>query len=779
MLGVFAVGCVSPVGLDAAQTCAAVRARQSGIEAVVPQAGEPLLAARVPARHARRASAAWLRRLLVRALRECLAAYVGDPRRLALFIALPEPARHHAASLDGTGHAFMRRTLSQLGRPFSPHSRVLLHGHASAVLGLQEAARLLASGDIDGALVGGADSLLNDIDRERLHAAGRLHEPGNPFGLIPGEAAAFFAVGNMDAPFSCRAMARLAGWGLGMEPDDIQGQDRYSVAQGLKAALDAALAEAGLDEAGIDWRITDINGERYRSWESTAMLARAYRAWRDGLPCLHVPAATGDVGCASLALQIVLGADAMQRGHAPGPLAVCESSSEGPLRAACLVVAHGDDAPPFHSVVPLAADSAPACIASHVDRLPHELAWMAAHRRQAAKGAQTFNQFADLDDRLDAGMAYLRTLGRSGWQAASAALEMGEPGAAFAPTVLALESADAERLLAVLRLLPPDGTPAAADSGVHAALGWTSARALRDIGLRMAESSLPLARRLAATAMHLHRVPMSPATTRLLGDPDAQVRARALRLAADAGHTGVAAAVEDSLAHGDGEVRFQAARALVLLGHADRGAATLRLVAAAPGMRQGDAWRWLLRSARPPDAWALLASLARDSSGPQGLRQLIESCGVVGDVRSVPWLIEQMAHAAVQRLAGEAMAVITGIDLDAPAVRPQADSAQDEAADDAVDAPPDLDGDLHPVDPSRVAHWWHLNGDRFTDGVRYFLGEPLSVEGCLRVLAQGRQRHRIAAAEHLCLARPGTVLFPVAAPAWRQRRLLAAWEPAA
>jgi hypothetical protein len=51
------------------------------------------------------------------------------------------------------------------------------------------------------------------------------------------------------------------------------------------------------------------------------------------------------------------------------------------------------------------------------------------------------------------------------------------------------------------------------------------------------------------------------------------------------------------------------------------------------------------------------------------------------------------------------------------------------------------------------------------------MGKPLSWEHCLDVLKNGYQRQRIAAAEYLCLLRPGSVLFNTSAPAWRQKEL--------
>jgi hypothetical protein len=52
------------------------------------------------------------------------------------------------------------------------------------------------------------------------------------------------------------------------------------------------------------------------------------------------------------------------------------------------------------------------------------------------------------------------------------------------------------------------------------------------------------------------------------------------------------------------------------------------------------------------------------------------------------------------------------------------------------------------------------------------MGEPPSSAHALKVLREGFQRQRSAAALYLCLLKPGTPLFNIAAPAWRQQRLL-------
>ena len=52
------------------------------------------------------------------------------------------------------------------------------------------------------------------------------------------------------------------------------------------------------------------------------------------------------------------------------------------------------------------------------------------------------------------------------------------------------------------------------------------------------------------------------------------------------------------------------------------------------------------------------------------------------------------------------------------------------------------------------------------------LGAPISESQCRKVLREGFQRQRAAAALELALMRPDEALFEVRAPGWRQQRLL-------
>ncbi|MCA9685167.1 MAG: hypothetical protein KC457_23495, partial [Myxococcales bacterium] len=203
ILDVLGVGAVTPVGLDATQSCAAIRAglkRFTAIETPMLPGQEPRVGARISAAPGlRRGEDEWLLNLGARALRECCDRPKFEAESTALFLLIPEAHRGHlltayedAAILD----ALSRR----LELRFAEGSRVVRDGAGALFLAIAEAHALIASRRVKRCIVGGADSLLRIADIERLEAVGRLHRPEVPQGVVPGEAAAFVLLGPRAKP---------------------------------------------------------------------------------------------------------------------------------------------------------------------------------------------------------------------------------------------------------------------------------------------------------------------------------------------------------------------------------------------------------------------------------------------------------------------------------------------------------------------------------------------------------------------------------------------------
>jgi uncharacterized protein (TIGR02270 family) len=84
----------------------------------------------------------------------------------------------------------------------------------------------------------------------------------------------------------------------------------------------------------------------------------------------------------------------------------------------------------------------------------------------------------------------------------------------------------------------------------------------------------------------------------------------------------------------------------------------------------------------------------------------------------------------------------------------------------------DEDDSLPWPDAARLQDWWAGNAARLAPGQRWFMGEAPSAASCARVLREGYQRQRWAATLWAAVLKPGTRIFPVAAPTWRQKRWL-------
>jgi 3-oxoacyl-[acyl-carrier-protein] synthase-1 len=349
-LAIVSCGAVTAVGLSAAQSCAAIRARVAAFkrEACLPPPVPPLAVARVPAvLRLKRTPAEWLLNLAELALRDCLGPVRAPRRRVALVLALPDAHREHPALRKAPPARFLQQLLARLQLPADGPSAVLQEGHAAGLRSVAIARELLASGEVDACIVGGVDSLLESTDLQRLSAAGRLHEAANPQGVVPGEGAAFVVLQRGSA-LQEPALAQVLGLGAAMEADTILGE-RFSVGAGLLAAMRGALADAGVGEPSLGFRVSDLNGERYRAWEALLASTRFYRTRREHMPVWQAAACVGDTGAAAGALMLVTAAVGFSRGYAPAPLAMCEASSDSGLRAACVLAAAGPALPPFRT----------------------------------------------------------------------------------------------------------------------------------------------------------------------------------------------------------------------------------------------------------------------------------------------------------------------------------------------------------------------------------------------------------------------------------------------
>ena len=381
-------------------------------------------------------------------------------------------------------------------------------------------------------------------------------------------------------------------------------------------------------------------------------------------------------------------------------------------------------------------------------------------------------QFADLNERLAAHIDGLRLAGEEGWALLEATLDNEGPEDFFPAAVLALEAQDGRFDALIERAKrAPEAVP-----GLISALGWVSPQFLSGRVKLLLDDALPLKQKLGIAACALHRQDPGTALDRCLASPTDSVRIRALRTAGELGRSDVLPQLRAALLEAKPELRFWAARSALLLGDRAKALDTLVSFALKAGQRQLQALQLALQAMDTATGHALLLQLA---DMPDAARLRIIGCGLVGDSRYAPWLIEQMAQPVLARIAAEAFVNITGADfnLDQLEALPP-DDFEDGPSEDPDDENVELPEDIALPWPNtgKVQQWWNSNQSRFQTGTRYFLGQPPTREHCVKVLKEGFQRQRIAAALYLSLLQPGTPLFEWRAPAWRQQRWLAKME---
>ena len=383
------------------------------------------------------------------------------------------------------------------------------------------------------------------------------------------------------------------------------------------------------------------------------------------------------------------------------------------------------------------------------------------------------HQLRRIDDRIAAHLDGVAVAGEFGWKLCEAALVNPNADAVFAATERAIEDKNLpvfNELLALAEELPES------QPGVVSAFGWASAQFLQGTIKSLLTSANAFQRQIGIAACAMHQVEPGAALAAAVADADALLRARALRVAGEAGRRDLLPACIKALADKDAACQFWAAYAVALLGELGKAMPALQDAVMRPGPFRVRALQLLLKFIAVPQANELLKGLARD---PANIRLLIQGAGIAGDPYYVPWLIKQMADLKLTRLAGESFTFITGLDLsylDLDRKPPENDELGPNDDPDDPDVSMDEDDSLPWPDPVKIQAWWDTHKSRFADGTRYFMGAPVTRAHCIQVLKDGYQRQRIAAALYLCLLQPGTKLFPTKAPAWRQQRWLAALE---
>ena len=207
-------------------------------------------------------------------------------------------------------------------------------GRVGGAVALLQARRLLDEKRCTRAVVAGVDTLLTEITLRAYWQDHRLLTRKNSNGFIPGEAAAAVLLGVATDKVDLSLVLR--GLGFAREPAAF-GSGRPLRADGLVAAMRAALDEAGLRLDDCDHRIADLNGEQYRFKEAGLAMTRLLRQRKVNFPMWHPADCIGEVGAAALPAMLAILLAGARNEYLPGPTVLGHLGNDDDMRAAFVV----------------------------------------------------------------------------------------------------------------------------------------------------------------------------------------------------------------------------------------------------------------------------------------------------------------------------------------------------------------------------------------------------------------------------------------------------------
>lgn len=215
-------------------------------------------------------------------------------------------------------------------------SNTITCGEASGILSIGESMRVIERGDADLCFSGGAESKINPMGFVRMHLAGRLAqveiESGDesawkhvrPFdpearGSLLGEGAGIVMIEAMESAASRggRPVCELLGFGAGHSPRSGSAGER---AEGLVAAIENALEDAGVRPDEIDAVVPRATGVRDTDDEEAAALRKVFGDRLPSIPIVTITPAIGDSVAGAAGVATCIAAMCLRRRMLPARL---------------------------------------------------------------------------------------------------------------------------------------------------------------------------------------------------------------------------------------------------------------------------------------------------------------------------------------------------------------------------------------------------------------------------------------------------------------------------
>lgn len=378
-----------------------------------------------------------------------------------------------------------------------------------------------------------------------------------------------------------------------------------------------------------------------------------------------------------------------------------------------------------------------------------------------------------LDDRVEANIDGLRIAGIVGFDMLQEFRADKDAGALFATAVLATEQGNTAILNEVFAEVEAD--PGRRHELVSA-FAWVNPKHLGGIVKVCLQGDSEPLRAVGFSVCITHgRDPGSLLDQSLAqgaGSVEGSIaRIEAIRCAGELGRVDLLKKLVDLRSSPDALTAYHSLRSGLLLGERQASVSGLARLALSESPLAGDAVDFLVSAAAP-----VCKDVLRDlSTTPGRMRDVIRGFGLLGDPVAVPWLLNQMQDPAHARLAGEAISMITGVDiayqdLDDKEASDIGTGPNDDPADDNVAM--DEDEDLPWPSQEKLTSWWQAVSGEYPKGQLYIAGHQKNPAGLKQALKAGWQRQRHCAGMGLALSEGREKLFDTRAPARLQRGVL-------
>ena len=377
----------------------------------------------------------------------------------------------------------------------------------------------------------------------------------------------------------------------------------------------------------------------------------------------------------------------------------------------------------------------------------------------------TQTDLVQLESRVDAQLDGLMTAPEESWELCFNAFQQHQQaGEAFAASILAFRSLEINKIQAVVVAgLASDET----FKGLVAALAWLPGKFVHSWIKKFLTSKDINHKYLALAVCSARREDPKEYITNILQREDCLSHEKlyvcALQIAGQLKRFDLMPAVRVAMQSDNKNIVFWAHWSAILMG--DKNAAlALQSVVVQKNPHQLSAIQISMRSLPIDVARNWIGLLAKN---PANIRVVIAATGILGDPQAINWLIEQARVPLLTRLAGEALTLITGIDLEANKLALEALPNLDDQLpnDDAAEHDIEMNEDdrLPFPDVDKIAAIWQKYSNRFIAGQRYFMGQQINTEHLHNIYKTGYQRQRSAAAVELALLDAHQFLFNHAA----------------